>query len=122
MLPDAAGSVLHSNVVMECCSWLQIHVVNAQEDFPLFSNASIGREYASHVDCSMPPVPALRTIVVLLSACLAGRLRPEAIQAFLDDLVAAGNAEWTDVKAKRQCIILWRKVWHADRASPHVAT
>ncbi|KAG1672486.1 hypothetical protein FOA52_002794 [Chlamydomonas sp. UWO 241] len=81
-------SQLWGDLVLAYCRHKRIYAINVEDSaFELFSNAKIGR-----------------------------KLNVEAQRAFLGDLAAQGSAEWVDPKAKRECLVLWRKLpeWAAQ--------
>lgn len=71
---------LWKDLILRYCKHRRVFVVNFDEDFPLFSNATIQR-----------------------------KLSNEAKELFVGALVAEGRAEWLG-KGRRRCLILWRKV------------
>lgn len=71
---------LWKDLILRYCKHSRAFAINLDEDFPLFSNASIQR-----------------------------KLSNEAKELFLGALVAEGRGEWLD-KGHRRCLVLWRKV------------
>mmetsp|Transcript_32397 Transcript_32397/g.71591 ORF Transcript_32397/g.71591 Transcript_32397/m.71591 type:complete len:184 (+) Transcript_32397:43-594(+) len=81
-------SSLWGQLILSFCKHHKVFVINTQDDsFVPFTNANINR-----------------------------KLNLDARVAFLDDLVASGQAEWLEAKAKRLCLIYWKKIpdWAAS--------
>lgn len=71
---------LWKELILKYCKHRKCFLVDLEEDFPLFENASIQR-----------------------------KLTFEAREQFLGALIADGRAEWLD-KNHRKCLILWRRI------------